>query len=47
MDRGFELMIPVKKEEEPKNIYDYTIKFNLMGKQFQFIIKVQNNRRTQ
>jgi hypothetical protein len=46
MDRGFELMIPVKKEE-PKGIYDYTIKFNLMGKQFQFIIKVQNNRRTQ
>ena len=46
MDRGFEAMIPTtKNKEDEKDIYDYGIKFNLMGKQFQFIIKVKNTRR--
>ena len=46
MDRGFDLMVP-RTKEEPKAIYDYAIKFNLLGKHFQFIIKVQNNRSPQ
>ena len=47
MDRGFEAMIPKEKEaEEPESLYNYGIKFSLLGKQFQFIIKVQD-RRTQ
>ena len=46
MDRGFEAMIPKEKEaEEPDSLYDYNIKFSLLGKRFSFIIKVQDTRR--
>ena len=48
MDRGFEAMIPKeqKEAEEPDSLYDYGIKFSLLGKRFSFIIKVQDTRRS-
>ena len=46
MDQGFNSMLPRPKEVKQKDLYDYSIKFSLFGKQFQFIIKVQENQRT-
>ena len=40
-------MVPkVKEKAKEENIYDYCIKFTLMGKKFSFIMKVDNTRRT-
>ena len=47
MDRGFNAMVPQAKEEhKEESIYDYGIKFNLLGKRFQFTLKVDNTRRS-
>lgn len=40
IDRGFELMIP-RKKEEPKDYYDYNIKFTLFKKEFVLSFKVK------
>ena len=42
MDRGFELMIPQPKEEEPKEpVFNYEIKFVLFKKEFNLRFRVK------
>ena len=42
-------MVPEAREDKVKeqNLYDYSIKFTLMGKEFSFNIRVDNKRRTE
>ena len=48
INRGFEIMIPKKKEPLTKPLFHYKIKFKLLGRTFSFDIDIQgeNNGQT-